>query len=247
MSPYTGPERRTSQEADAGPTLQQYVETRFDLIDKSIQAQLKSQEYSILSLVDSAKVASITLKEALLASQAAADVRYQQRFEAQSDALEAAFQSQQQAMQTAFTTAEKAVQAALAAADRAVTKAEMAADKRFETVTNLMTDKVESITRVVDALQGRLDLSTGEVQGGRLKRDDTKSVISLGVAVIAVLMALWSFFNKPAADPALAAILSDLKAQHASAPPAAAAPQVIYVPAPAGALLPQTAPQQGPR
>jgi len=88
-----------------GPTLEQYVETRLNL-----------------------------LTEALKTSQVATDLRYQQRFEAQSEALTAAFSSQQTAMKTAFDVAEKAVNAALAAADRAVSKAELASDKRFEGV-----------------------------------------------------------------------------------------------------------------
>ena len=88
-----------------GPSLEQYLETRLGL-----------------------------LTETLKTAQVATDLRYQQRFEAQSDALAAAFSSQQIAMQTAFAVAEKAVNAALAAADRAVSKAELAADKRFEGV-----------------------------------------------------------------------------------------------------------------
>lgn len=74
------------------------------------------------------------LTVAIEKAQVATDLRYQQRFEAQSDALSAAFSSQQTAMKTAFDVAEKAVNAALAAADRAVSKAELAADKRFEGV-----------------------------------------------------------------------------------------------------------------
>lgn len=64
----------------------------------------------------------------------ATDLRYQQRFEAQKEALAAAFASQQIAMTTALAAAEKAVQAALQAAERAVGKAEMASEKRFEGV-----------------------------------------------------------------------------------------------------------------
>jgi hypothetical protein len=51
------------------------------------------------------------------------DLRYQQRFDAQGEAVNAA-----------LTAAEKAVNAALIAADRAVAKAEVAAEKRFEAV-----------------------------------------------------------------------------------------------------------------
>jgi len=51
------------------------------------------------------------------------DLRYQQRFDAQ-----------EQALQAALIAAEKAVTAALAAAEKAVNKAETAAEKRFESV-----------------------------------------------------------------------------------------------------------------
>lgn len=51
------------------------------------------------------------------------DLRYQQRYDAQIKAVEAA-----------FAAADKAVQAAMAAAEKAVTKAEIAAEKRFDAV-----------------------------------------------------------------------------------------------------------------
>lgn len=54
---------------------------------------------------------------------AADDLRYQQRFDAQTRALDAA-----------FTAAKEAVQTAMVAAEKATTKAEMAAEKRFESV-----------------------------------------------------------------------------------------------------------------
>jgi len=77
------------------------------------------------------------------------DVRYQQRFEAQKEALTAAFLAQQTAMGTALTAAEKAVTAALAAADRAVTKAEIASEKRFESVNEfraVLTEQSKTLT-----------------------------------------------------------------------------------------------------
>ena len=62
------------------------------------------------------------------------DLRYQQRYDAQTKALDAAFLAQQTAMQTALQAAEKAVQTALLAAEKAVAKAETAAEKRFDAV-----------------------------------------------------------------------------------------------------------------
>jgi len=47
-------------------------------------------------------------------------------------------------------------------------------------------------------------------------------------------------------DPQITAILQELRAQR-TAPAAGTAPQVIYVPAPPGAMLPTTPPQPAPR
>lgn len=66
---------------------------------------------------------NITLRDHITALFKEHDVRYEQRFQAQGEALAAA-----------LSAAEKAVGAALTAADRAVQKAEMATDKRFESV-----------------------------------------------------------------------------------------------------------------
>jgi hypothetical protein len=121
-----GPDEASLTRGD-GPSLEQYVETRLNLLTETLKGIAETQKETL-------SVALTTLKDAAAAAAMATDLRYQQRFDAQSDALSAAFSSQQTAMQTAFTVAEKAVQAALAAADRAVSKAELAADKRFESV-----------------------------------------------------------------------------------------------------------------
>jgi hypothetical protein len=83
----------------AGPSFQTYVETRFALLIESIKSKATAQDVAILSLAESTRSAAAALKAASDAAQVATDLRYQQRFEAQSDALNAAFQSQQQAMQ----------------------------------------------------------------------------------------------------------------------------------------------------
>jgi len=118
----------------AGPPLEQYVETRFNLLTVALEEKLAAHTATLRALVEAQQAAVNAAKLSAELALAAQDLRYQQRFEAQSDALAAAFLSQQTAMQTAFVVAEKAVQAALAAADRAVSKAELAADKRFESV-----------------------------------------------------------------------------------------------------------------
>jgi len=172
-----------------GPSLEQYVETRFNLLEKSVQEKLNAQ-----------------------------DLRYQQRFEAQSDALTAAFLSQQTAMQTAFTVAEKAVQAALAAADRAVSKAELASDKRFEALNELrqmLNDMVASLLTRNEAnskfdglgekisagegrmtnLQSRIDVLAAGTTGGRTVRDDFKSNMAAIISLVVLVVLLWRAFT----------------------------------------------------
>src|SRR6185369_5329462 len=62
------------------------------------------------------------------------DVRYEQRFQAQQNALQERFEAQQKSIHDLLMAAEKAVAIAMASADRAVLKAEAAAEKRFEGV-----------------------------------------------------------------------------------------------------------------
>jgi len=130
-----------------GPSLETYLETRLNLLTKSLEDKLD-----------------------------AADLRYQQRFEAQSKALEAAFQSQQQAMQTALAAAKEAVVAALAAADRAVQKAETAAEKRFEGVNEFRSALADQqrtlmpraeVDIIVRGLTAKID-GASEALGGRI-------------------------------------------------------------------------------
>lgn len=149
---------------DDGPSLETYLETRLNLLTRSLDEKLEAM-----------------------------DLRYQQRFEAQSKALEAAFQSQQQAMQAALAAAKEAVSAALAAADRAVQKAETASDKRFEGVnefratladqqrTLMPRAEVDIIVRGLTAkIDGSSEALSGRIAVGEKQLADRRSE-SLGV------------------------------------------------------------------
>ena len=92
--------------------LKSYVETRLSLLTESMKELSAAQTLAVQAL-----------KLSIEATAKDADLRYQQRFDAQADALAAA-----------FSAAKEADAAALAAQDRAVLKAELAADKRFESV-----------------------------------------------------------------------------------------------------------------
>lgn len=82
------------------------------------------------------------------------DVRYEQRFRAQGEALSAALTAAEKAVAAALAAAEKASAFAQSAADRAVQKAELANDERFR----MFGEKIDELTRVVN-------LSTGAGSG----------------------------------------------------------------------------------
>ncbi len=78
--------------------------------------------------------AGVPLKEHFEALLTAKDLKDQQRYDAQTDAVKTALLAQQTAMQAALVAQQTAVQAAQAAAEKAVNKAEVAAEKRFDAV-----------------------------------------------------------------------------------------------------------------
>jgi hypothetical protein len=89
------------------------------------------------------------------------DLRYQQRFEAQGKALDAA-----------FGAAKGAVDAALAGADKAAVKTEQTADKRFADLGDLireqfkgLTDKFDASARRIELLEGRANQTFGATEG----------------------------------------------------------------------------------
>lgn len=190
-----------------GPSLQTYVETRLNLITEAMKENHLQHDLDMNEMLQTTRLADSALRAFIEAQQAAADIRYQQRFEAQSDALAAAFLSQQTAMQTALAAAKEAVAAALAAQDRAGTKAEIAADKRFEALNELrqmlnsmlatlMTrsesdakfagqdDKIEAGAKRQDALETRFNIWQGESVGGRRTKDDNANAIRNTVAIV---------------------------------------------------------------
>jgi hypothetical protein len=127
----------------------------------------------------------VPLREHIGALLAEMDLRYQQRFDAQGQALTAA-----------LLAAEKAVQTALTAAEKAVTKAETATEKRFESVNEFRTalsDQTASFPSRVElqALADRVtDLATRmdktEGRSGGLS-DGMKVLISMGGLLVAVV------------------------------------------------------------
>ena len=195
-----------------GPSLETYVETRFNLIVESVKEQMQDRDTAFLAFAESQKAMAAALKIASEAAVAATDLRYQQRFEAQSDALAAA-----------FAAAKEAVQAAMAAADRAISKAELAADKRFEALNELrkmlndmmatlmprveaeqrftmITEKINTNAKRIETISGQALTVAGEASGDRRSHDDARGQWALWISVAAVVLALIGFlvtqFNK---------------------------------------------------
>jgi len=123
------------------------------------------------------------------------DLRYQQRFDAQQEAVNAALVSQ-----------EKAVAAALSAADRAVSKAELASEKRFESVnefrgtlndytSNLVT-RVEwsaghqALVEKVEGLTNRLNMMEGRSRGIGSSMATVIAVVTIAVAIATAVIVL---------------------------------------------------------
>jgi phage-related tail protein len=116
------------------------------------------------------------------------ELRYQQRFDAQ-----------QTAMQAALAAAEKAVLAALAAAEKAVSKAEDASNDRFEAGNKikeameaqgrLMATRreLEDVQRLLRELTDRFNTSAGQSTGSGAVWGSLPTLIGIGIAVAGVI------------------------------------------------------------
>jgi hypothetical protein len=104
--------------------------------------------------------------------------------------------------------------------------------------------QMERLAKVVEDLARSQDRGTGKSEGLSQGWAILSGAILLALAIYGGVFKAAAVAPAPAADPTLAAILSELKASRASA---AAAPQVIYVPSPPGTLLPSTPPAAAPR
>jgi hypothetical protein len=120
---------------------------------------------------------AVTLREYVEALLTAKDVKDQQRYDAQTKALDAALLAQQ-----------TAVQAALTAAEKAVTKAEVAAEKRFDAVNEFRQAYQDIIREQMPRAEAEQRLA-----GLAEKVDDLKVSRSLGLGRVAGASALWGY------------------------------------------------------
>lgn len=153
--------------------LKDYVEGRFNRLTCDIDEKLKRQQGEFLAIVSGN------------------DLRYQQRFEAQGRELE-----------KAFSAAKEAVNAALAGADKAAVKTEQTADKRFADLGDLireqfkgLVEKIDSAVRRIEAIESRINLTSGETAGGQKTKEDQRGLWAVLIAVGAVLLTLWKIFK----------------------------------------------------
>jgi hypothetical protein len=133
------------------------------------------------------KAGEITVQDHILALLAEMDLRYQQRFDAQSLALNAALLS-----------AEKAVQTALIAAEKAVAKAETAAEKRFDAVNEFrgayqdiiaqQMPRVEAEQRLTAMAEKIDDLKGSNRAGANALWGYMAAAAAIAVAVIALIL-----------------------------------------------------------
>lgn len=183
-----------THEQNEGPSLSTYLETRLNLLTVAIKDSSEAHAYALMAAIDALKLAL-----------SAADLRYQQRFDAQADALQAA-----------FAAAKEAVNAALAGADRAVLKAELAADKRFEALNELrqmlndtlkillsrteamqligaVSEKIDALGKRVDVLEGRINITAGEQSGNRRTIDNTRAYLTVGISLVVLGLLIATF------------------------------------------------------
>jgi hypothetical protein len=123
------------------------------------------------------RIPGVQLKEHFEALLHEKDVRDQQRYDAQTKAVDAALLAQQ-----------AAVQAALIAAEKAVTKAEVAAEKRFDAVNEFRGAYQDIIAQQMPRAEAEQRLSAMTE-----KIDDLKSTVIQGSGRSAGLNAGWGY------------------------------------------------------
>jgi hypothetical protein len=162
--------------------LQQYVETRFNLLT---------------TLLD-------TAKQTIDAAATAADLRYQQRYESQQASLQTAFASAEKAVQSALLAADRAVTKAELAADKRfdalnelrqmlndmmgkmMTRVE--AEQRF----NANTEKMEAASHRVELIEGRVNTEFGKMvastAGGKSVKDESRANVAMGLSLLGLVV-----------------------------------------------------------
>lgn len=164
----------SSQANDNDSSSIKHIEERLDRLVVVINEKLAAQHVDVLALINGN------------------DTRYQQRFDAQSKALD-----------FAAAAAKEAVTAALAGADKAAIKTEQMADKRFADLGVLIREQFKGMTTLFEGLsqrvkltEDRLNLALGETTGMQHGKADSKAMWTLVLMAAAGLIALLAFLAR---------------------------------------------------
>lgn len=138
---------------------------------------------------------SVSVLDHVKALMAEMDLRYQQRFE-----------GQERAMEAAFAAAKEAVGAALAAAKEAVTKAEVASEKRLDGLNELRgmvqdilavqmpraeaEQRLAQLVEKIDELKGAQRESTGQDKGSGESRSERRLDIGQALQVVTTVISV---------------------------------------------------------
>lgn len=183
---------------DDGPTLQTYVETRFNLLTESLKDLAAAQSGALGAAI-----------EGLKSTQQAADLRYQQRFEAQSNAVTAALQAATEATQAALMAVKEQTKSAFEASEKAIEKSDANAEKwrananewrqamvdresRFASRAETETEFRALRTEIAGLKESR-DVGSGRGAGVQTVKDDTRNYLMAGVSILFFLLALATF------------------------------------------------------
>ncbi len=192
-------------------------DAKLAIVQAQIDAQFQSQQGRLVQIADE-----------MNSRFASSDLRYQQRYDAQSEALTAAFEAQQKATSAALAAAKEAVQTALAASEKAVNKAEATTSKlipRAE-VESRFTDVSHQIDKATSVTETRLSAILESIKGlstlsDRLEKT-SEAVIGLDRVTDAKFVTFRTLIDSQADKVALALAASNKAVDAAFASSAAA-------------------------
>jgi hypothetical protein len=170
--------------------LSSYVDTRFKIVADAITEKLLARDQALaaalIQITDKLSTAVTALRETATAS----DLRYQERFVAQQEAMVSLLTAQKTATELAMSVSERA----LAAAEKGVQRMADAVDARVVEQGKHAEDRERSLSSRIkeqetrmDAVEARVNLSSGETQGGVNRGTAQRNGIAIGVSVLALL------------------------------------------------------------
>lgn len=169
-----------------------YVDTRLKIIAEAMSEKLLARDQvlaeALTHLVEKTGLALTALRETAIAS----DLRYRERFEAQQAAMQALLASQKTATELAMSVSDRA----FSTAERAVNRAADAVDARLTEIKVGAEARTASLASRLDALEARMDISTGETSGGARNSTNSRSLVVIVLSVLALAASVaFNIFN----------------------------------------------------